>query len=80
MDEVSTAGFAVVPYIRGVREPIKEQFWQGKTLKLPKNLFSYWGIFSFNPPYPVPREQRTDSDYSILCKRLRTRIYIFIKN
>ena len=40
-------GFAVIPYIQGVMEPSRE-FWIATTLKLLKNLFRIWGIFSPN--------------------------------
>ena len=36
VDKIWTAGFAVVPYIRGIAEPIK-RIWLNTMSKLPKN-------------------------------------------
>ena len=45
--DVSTAGFAVVPYIRGVKELIKK-FGLATMLKLLKSPFRHWSIFYLN--------------------------------
>ena len=37
------------------------------TLKLLKNLFRLWGIFSPKSKDPVTKEQRTDAIYSLSC-------------
>ena len=47
LDERQPAtGFAVIPYIQGVTEPIKRILNSHTTLKWLKNLFRLWGIFS----------------------------------
>ena len=51
---------------RVLRNPSRE-FWITTTLKLLKNLFRPWGIFSPNSKDPVTKEQRTDAIYSIPC-------------
>ena len=48
VDKVSTAGFAVVAYIRGVTDPLKRTLAKGVWLQLPKSPFRHWGIFSLN--------------------------------
>ena len=40
-------GFAVIPYIQGVTEPIK-RILNSHNVKVTQNLFRVWGIFSPN--------------------------------
>ena len=63
--EVSTAGYAGVPYILGVTESIKK-FWASHNVKVAQNPLQTQGISSLNPCYGS--WQRTDSYCSILYK------------
>ena len=66
-DEVSTAAFAVVPYIRGVTEPIK-RILASHNVKVAQKPFQTLRHVFCRPKDRVPRGQRTDSVYSIHCK------------
>ena len=59
-------GFAVVPYILGVREPIKG-IWASFNVKVAQNIFRHGYIFTKSKDH-VPKKQRTHSAYLIPCK------------
>ena len=65
-DEVSATGFAVIPYIRGVTEPIKRVLSSHNVKVAQKPLQMLSHIFA-KPKDPVLKEQRTDAVYSIPC-------------
>ena len=59
-------GFAVIPYIQGVTEPIKRIF-NSHNVKVAQKPFQTLGHIFAKPKDPVTKEQRTDSIYSIPC-------------
>ena len=59
-------GFAVIPYIQGVTEPIK-RILNSHTVKVAQKPFHLTlGHIFAKPKDPVTKEQRTDAIYSIL--------------
>ena len=48
-------GFAVFPYIQGVREPIKRIFNSRNTIKVAQKPFRLWGILFLNQRIPLRR-------------------------
>ena len=65
-DEVSATGFAVIPYIRGVTEPIKRVL-SSHNVKVAQKPFQTLSHIFAKPKDPVLKEQRTDAVYSIPC-------------
>ena len=61
-----TSGFAVIPYIQGVTEPIKGILNSHNVKVAQKPLQTLGHIFA-KPKDPVTKEQRTDANYSIPC-------------
>ena len=59
-------GFAVIPYIQGVTEPIK-RILNGHNVKVAQKPFRTLGHIFAKPKDPVTKEQRTDAIYSIPC-------------
>ena len=57
-------GFAVIPYIQGVTEPIKRTL---NNVKVAQKPFQTLGHIFAKPKDPVTKEQRTDAIYSIPC-------------
>ena len=72
--DVSTAGFAVVPYIRGVTKPIKN-FGLATMLKLLKSLFRHRCVFFLNLRI-VYRGSNGPTLFIPSLTRLRTRMYL----
>ena len=78
-------GFAVIPYIQGVTEPIK-RILNSHNVKVAQKLFQTLGHIFAKPKDPVTKEQRTDAIYSIPCDdcdiapdcRINFNIYIYI--
>ena len=67
LDEREPAtGFAVIPYIQGVTEPIK-RILNSRNIKVAQNPFQTLGHIFSKPEDPVTKEQRTDAIYSIPC-------------
>ena len=75
VDDISTAGFAVVQYIRCVTELIK-RILAGHNVKVAQKPFQTLGHIFSKPNDHLPREQWTDSVYSIPCKDCE---HIFIR-
>ena len=67
VEKVSTAGFVVVSQIRGVTEPIK-RISASHNVKVAQKRFQTLNHIFSKTKDCVPREQRTDSVYSIPCK------------
>ena len=65
-DDVSATGFAVIPYIRGVTEPIKRVL-SSHNVKVAQKPFQTLSHIFAKPKDPVLKEQRTDAVYSIPC-------------
>ena len=63
-DEVSATGFAVIPYIRGVTEPIKRVL-SSHNVKVAQKPFQTLSHIFAKPKDPVLKEQRTDAVYSM---------------
>ena len=61
-------GFAVIPYIQGVTEPIK-RILNSHNVKVAQKPFQTLGHIFTKPKDPVTKEQRTDAIYSIPCNR-----------
>ena len=61
-----TTGFAVIPYIQGVTEPIK-RILNSHNVKVAQKPFQTLGHISAKPKDPVTKEQRIDAIYSIPC-------------
>ena len=59
-------GFAVVPYIHGVAEPIK-RILCSYNVKVAQNPFLTLNNIFAKPKDPVPKEQKSDAIYSIPC-------------
>ena len=59
-------GFAVVPYIHGVTEPIKTILCS-YNVKVAQKLFLTLNHIFEKPEDPVPKEQKPDAIYSIPC-------------
>ena len=59
-------GFAVIPYIQGVTEPIK-RILNSHNVKVAQKPFQTLGHIFAKPKNPVTKEQRTDAIYSIPC-------------
>ena len=59
-------GFAVVPYIHGVTEPIK-RILCSYNVKVAKKPFLTLNHIFAKPKDPVPKEQKPDAIYSIPC-------------
>ena len=59
-------GFAVIPYIQGVTEPIK-RILNSHNVKVAQKPFQTLGHIFAKPKDPVTKEQRTDAIYSIPC-------------
>ena len=67
LDEREPAtGFAVIPYIQGVMEPIK-RILNSHNVKVAQKPFQTLGHIFTKPKDPVTKEQRTDAIYSIPC-------------
>ncbi|CAH3112218.1 unnamed protein product, partial [Pocillopora meandrina] len=67
LDEREPAtGFAVIPYIQGVTEPIK-RILNSYNVKVAQKPFQTLGHIFAKPKDPVTKEQRTDAIYSIPC-------------
>ena len=62
----SVTGFAVIPYIKGVTEPIK-RILNGHNVKVARKPFQTLGHIFSKPKDPVTKERRTDAIYSIPC-------------
>ena len=58
-------GFAVIPYIQGVTEPIK-RILNSHTVKVAQKPFQTLEHIFAKPKDPVTKEQRTDAIYSTL--------------
>ena len=65
-NDSSMVGFAVGPYIRGVTEPIKRILCSYNVKVAQKPFLTLNHIFA-KPKDPVPKEQKSDAIYSILC-------------
>ena len=61
-----TTGFAVIPYIQGVIEPIK-RILNSHNVKVAQKPFQTLGHIFAKPKDPVTKEQRTDAIFSIPC-------------
>ncbi|CAH3155347.1 unnamed protein product [Pocillopora meandrina] len=59
-------GFAVIPYIQGVTEPIK-RILNSHNVKVAQKPFQTLGHIFAKPKDPFTKEQRTDAIYSIPC-------------
>ena len=59
-------GFAVIPYIQGVTQPIK-RILNGHNVKVTQKPFQTLEHICATPKDPVTKEQRTDAICSILC-------------
>ena len=59
-------GFAVIPYIQGITEPIRRIF-NSHNVKVAQKPFQTLGHIFAKPKDPVTKEQRTDAIYSIPC-------------
>ena len=59
-------GFAVIPYIQGIAEPIK-RILNSHNVKVAQKPFQTLGHIFAKPKDPVTKEQRTDAIYSIPC-------------
>ena len=59
-------GFAVIPYIQGVTEPIK-RILNSHNVKVAQKPFQTLGHIFAKPKDPVTKEQRTDAIYSVPC-------------
>ena len=59
-------GFAVIPYIQGVTEPIG-RILNSHNVKVAQEPFQNLGYTFVKPKDPVTKEQRTDAIYSIPC-------------
>ena len=59
-------GFAVIPYIQGVTEPIK-RILNSHNVKVAQKPFQTLGHIFTKPKDPVTKEQRTDAIYCIPC-------------
>ena len=59
-------GFAIIPYIQGVTEPIK-RILNSHDVKVAQKPFQTLGHIFAKPKDPVTKEQRTDAIYSIPC-------------
>ena len=59
-------GFAVIPYIQGIMEPIK-RILNSHNVKVAKNPFQTLGYIFAKPKDPVVKEQGMDTIYSIPC-------------
>ena len=59
-------GFAVIPYIQGVTEPIK-RILNSHNVKVAQKLFQTLGHIFAKRKDPVTKEQRTDAIYSTPC-------------
>ena len=59
-------GFGVVPYIHGVREPIKRILCSYNVKVAQKHFFTLNRILA-RPKDPVTKEQKSDSIHSIPC-------------
>ena len=67
LDEREPAtGFAVIPYIQGVTEPIK-RILNSHNVKVAKKPFQTLGHIFAKPKDPVTKEQRTNAIYCIPC-------------
>ncbi|XP_066017917.1 uncharacterized protein [Pocillopora verrucosa] len=67
LDEREPAtGFAVIPYIQGVMEPIK-RILNSHNVKVAQKPFQTLGHIFTKPKDSVTKEQRTDAIYSIPC-------------
>ena len=67
LDEREPAtGFAVIPYIQGVMEPIKRILNSHNVKVAQKPFQTLWHIFA-KLKDPVTKEQRTDAIYVIPC-------------
>ena len=62
----TATGFAVIPYIRGVTEPIK-RILNSHNVKVAQKPFQTLGHIFAKPKDPVRKEQRADAIYSIPC-------------
>ena len=62
----SATGFAVIPYIQSVTEPIK-RILNSHNVKVAQKPFQTLGHIFAKPKDPVTKEQRTDAIYSIPC-------------
>ena len=59
-------GFAIIPYIQGVTEPIK-RILNSHDVKVAQKPFQTLGHIFAKPKDPVTKEQQTDAIYSIPC-------------
>ena len=59
-------GFAVIPYIQGVMEPIK-RILNSHNIKVAQKFSETLGHIFAKPKDPVTKEQQTDAIYSIPC-------------
>ena len=67
LDEREPAtGFAVIPYIQGVTEPIK-RILNSHNVKVAQKTFRTLGHIFAKPKDPVTKEKRTNAIYSIPC-------------
>ena len=67
LDEREPAtGFAVIPYIQGVTEPIK-RILNSHNVKVAQKPFQTLGHIFAKPKDPVMKEQQTNAFYSIPC-------------
>ena len=65
LDETEPAtGFAVIPYIQSITEPIK-RILNSHNVKVAQKPFQTLGHIFTKPKDPVTKEQRTDAIYSI---------------
>ena len=62
----AATGFAVIPYIQGVTEPIK-RILNSHNVKVAQKPFQALGHIFAKLKNPVTKEQRTDAIYSIPC-------------
>ena len=65
-NDSSMMGFAVVPYIHGVTEPI-ERILCSYNVKVAQKPFLTLNHIFAKPKDPVPKEQKSDAIYSIPC-------------
>ena len=59
-------GFAVIPYIQGVMEPIK-RILNSHNVKVAQKPFQNLGHIFAKPKHPVTKKQRTDAIYYSPC-------------
>ena len=59
-------GFAVIPYIQGVTEPMK-RILNSHSVKVAQKPFQTLGHIFAKPKDPITKEQRTEAIYSIPC-------------